>query len=397
MNGAGRLTRTPGPTHVRLVVLSLFALGLGMGFLGVLLFPFAAPLLRESEAAGIAAAGACLAALPGRRLARRTLPGPLARGGLATLGAISAAALIVLPFHDAAALEYALPFVVGMATAGCWRLLMGLLRGMRRPGRDLSLLALGGVSAAAGGLSASLLAWVLASARSASLLGPLAAAVPALLAVLAIHSGRARLEPAALPARRPEPSAGTGPRGALFAASLLCQAAACGIAACWLPVLLARGYGLSLPEGALVLAAAWLALVLGLVVSRRLPRATDGVLALGCLAGIACVGAVALFFGQRPVAAWLGAPLLGFGTGALLALTLALVQWPATLVRCRWTARAVNAFVAAALLAGWSAGLLAAADGGYPLLAVLVCLMAALASLMALVGEYRFSGDPAPT
>ena len=390
--------RTPGPAHVQLGALAVFAVGLGLGFLGALVYRHVSPALLSGEAVA-AAAGATVALFPARRLSPRDMPGSGMRTYLAAWGIVSGLGLIALPVLRFGGIEHVAVFLLGLATGGCLRLAVWLALAMQPPRHARALLGVCGVSFGLGGLLANLVAAVAVSSLSARSLLLCTASVPALLAFTAHRAGRLRFE---LPDGGAPPwhdaPRGAGARSAVLAASLLLQASACGIAAVWLMAYLSRELGLSLSSGAAVLTGFWLALAVGWATAARLPRIRENLAPLAVPAVLAAAGVLILYSIDWPPAAMLGATLLGLGTGVLFPLALRLANWPSRLWRSRWVALSLQASLAVALLAGWPVGVLVAVSGTDKLLfAVLGCFAGALAALVILVGDYRVTGDQALT
>ena len=392
MAGAGVSTRTPGPLPLRLIALCLFTLGLGLGFLGALVFLDAATAPASTAAA---AAGALLAVLPGRRFSNRGAPGPFTRAYLAACGVAAAGGLIALPLVDSGIPAFVIPLLLGLAAGGSLRLVLATLQSLHPPRQGAPLLALAGASFGMGGLIANLLVAAAVTVYRTDGLLALAAAVPALMAYAAVQAGGLRREPVPDAQHGIGAAPGAGTRSVLLAASLLCQAAACGVATCWMPLYFARGFGLSLPQGALALAGLWLALAFGWVSGGRVPRGPQGTAPLWLPAAIAPAGALLMLVADRPLAAVLGSGILGFGMGLLLPLTLGLGRWPLTKGPRRWIGRAAHVSLAASLLAGWPAATLAPFGSSYPVLTVLACFLGGIGTLAVLVGDFRLSGDPA--
>ena len=399
--------RTPRPAELRLAMLSLFAAGLGFGFLSLL--AWRDMLFGTLGVPGIATAflGALLAALPGRRLVGRALDARGMRRLLLAFAGVSAAGLVVL--HVAglvagggSAAFYVLPlFLLGLATGACSRLSAALVMGILPARCSASLLSAGGVSFGLGGAAASLLGVLALRSFAAGSLVLWAAAAPALLGYLALRAGAARLrgEGAA------RGGASVGPRGgerrpgsqrrSLMAVSLLCQAGAWGVATCCLPVHLLRGAGASGVVGAGALTAFWIAASTGWAASRRLPRIGQSPLTLVLPLALAAAAGLLLLTRWVP-AVGLGAGLLGGGLGLLLPLTLDLGRWPSVLGGGGWLEAAVAGAVPAATLA---VGLVGALPFGIGPMAAVVsavgCVMLALATLGLLLADYRLSGGPA--
>lgn len=386
--------RTPVPAHVRLGALAVFAVGLGLGFLGVLVYRPVSPSPLASEAVA-AATGSIAALLPGGWFSRVDAPGSGMRAYLAAWGIVASVGLSALALVRFEGVEHLALFLLGLATGGSMRLAVWLALAMQPPKHSRVLLGLCGASIGLGGLAATLVAGTAVSASSSRSLLLCAATVPALLAFTAHRAGRLQFD---LPAgREPWHDAphGTGPRSAVLAASLLLQASACGLTAVWLRAYLSRELGLSLSGGAVVLAGFWLALAVGWTTAGRFPRIRENLAPLGVSAGLGSAGVLILFAVAWPPAAMVGVTLLGLGMGVLFPLALRLANWPSSLWRCRWIALSLQASLAAALLVGWPVGMLVALSGADKLLlAVVGCFAGALAALVILVGDYRITGDP---
>lgn len=387
--------RTPGPAHVRLGALAVFAVGLGLGFLGVLVYRPVSPAPLAGEAVA-AAAGAIAALLPAGWLTRGDPPGSGMRAYLAAGGVLSGLGLVALTVAKFDGVEHVALFLLGLATGGSLRLAVWLAFAMQPPRRARALLGLCGASFGVGGLAANLVAAAAVSASSSRSLLLCAASAPALLAFAAHRAGRLRFELAEGGAPWHDAPAGTGPRSALLATSLLLQVSACGLAAVWLMAYLSRDVGLSLASGAAVLAGFWLTLAVGWATAGRLPGIRDSLAPLAVPAASAAMGVLILYSIAWLPAAMLGAALLGLAMGVLFPLALQLANWPSGLWRCRWIAQSLQASLAVALLVGWPVGMLVAVTGtDQLLLAVLVCFAGALAVLAVLVGDCRVTGDPA--
>lgn len=389
--------RTPGPAHVQLGALAVIAVGLGLGFLGVLVYRHVSPAPLAGEAVA-AAMGSIVALLPGGRFSRGDVPGSGMRAYLAAWGIVAAFGLSALALVRFDGVEHVALFLLGLATGGSMRLAVWLALAMQPPRRSRALLGLCGASFGLGGFAANLVAATAVSASSSRSLLLCAVSVPALLAFTAHRAGRLRFE---LPAGRApwhDAPRGTGTRSAVLATSLLLQTSACGLTAVWLMAYLSRGLGLSLSSGAAVLAGFWLALAVGWTTAGRFPRIRENMAPLGVSAGLGSAGILILFSIAWPPVAMLGVTLLGLGMGVLFPLALRLANWPSRLWRCRWIALSLQASPAAALLVGWPVGMLVALSGTDTLLlAVIGCFAGALAALVLLVGDYRVTGDPAVT
>ena len=375
--------------------LSVFAVGLGLGFLGVLIYRHTSPAPLASEAIA-AAAGATIALLPSRWLSRRGLPGSGMCAYLAVWGLVAGCGLVALPVVRFDGFEHVALFFLGLAAGGSMRLAVWLALAMQPSRHGQALIALCGASFGLGGLAANLVAATAVSALSARALLLCAASVPALLAFTALRVGRLGFELRESVRPRHDAPRGPGPRGALLAASFLLQAMACGIAAVWLLAYLSRKLGLSVASGAAVLAGFWLALAVGWATAGRMPSIRENMTPLAVPAAFAATGVLLLYSMDWPPAAVLGAMILGLGIGVLFPLALRLANWPSKLWRCRWVTLSLQASLAAALLVGWPVGMLVTMSGtGKLLLAVLACFAGALAALVILVGDYRATSGPA--
>lgn len=378
-------------------MLSLFTLGLGLGYLGLLTsFDM---LFGTTGVAGIATAflGALLPTLPGRRFVARA--GGVRRFLVACAG-VSLAGLLALRVLGAVAGDGAPTFFVfplfflGLSTGACSRLSLALVMGVVPARGAASLLAAGGVSFGFGGAVASVLGVLALRSFSAGSLALWAVTVPALLGYLAVKSGGSRLKDAGGAAVSEVPWSGS-PRGSLMAASLLCQASAWGFATCCLPINLLRGAGASGAAGAAAMAAFWIAASTGWAASRRVPRIGQSSLALVLPLALAATAGLLLLTRWEPTVG-LGAALLGGGLGVLLPLTLDLGHWPSVLGRCGWLGTAVAEAVPVAMLAVWLTGTLPFGIGPLvPVFATVGCVLLALATLGLLLADYRLSGGPA--
>lgn len=377
-------------------MLSLFAQGLGVGFLGILVSHQAVFDQATGYAGAAAAAGALLALLPGHRFSVQAAPGKGTRAFLAGGGIVAGIGLIAARFASGiwAAEEVALLFL-GLATGGCLRLTLALLLPMLPARQSASLLGLAGVSFGLGGLTANAVGVVAVILSAANSLHYWAAIVPALLAFAAVRAGQLRFDEVGASRSRMRIAHNTSPRSVLMAASFAFQAATCLTAACWLTVHLLRGVGLSGAFGATVLTAFWAAFCVGWAFTRRMPRIRENLAALSVPLALGVPGSVFLLVGwQHGVG--LGAALLGLGIGTLFPLTLGLSHWPSVLGRCRWISRSLHLSLPVGLLAGCVAGTVAFAAGSGALVwAILGWFLLAVATLIVLVADYRVSGDPA--
>lgn len=396
MPALGLPRRTPGPSHVRLAMLTLFSLGLGVAFLGILL----SRLSLFSQEAGYslvaAIAGTLLAVLPGQRFSARAFPGRRNRAFLVGCGVVAFGGLLAGQFGSGIwASDGALLLMLGLAAGGCSRLALALLVPMLPARHAASLLGLAGVSFGLGGLAASAVGMATASVALGHSNALWAAIVPALLVVSAIRSGRLRLMRSQEGFRASTgPRRRTTPRTILMALSLVFQAATCAVAACWLAVLLLRGFGVSGTLVSMILTLFWAAVCTGWALARRMPRIREDLLALWLPLTSGVLGGVLLLFGWQPGIS-LGAMLLGLGVGALFPLTLGLGTWPGALWRCVWVSRALHLSLPASLSVGWAAGTLAFASGPEAFAwTILGCFLISVATILILVADYRLSGDP---
>ena len=395
MPAAALPKRILGVTHIRLAALALFALGAGLGFLGILALrqTLASITLVGPEAA--AAAGALCALLPGRRLSARAAPDKGTRAFLVLCGIGAAGGMVYLAALQHAWAKPASLALLGLACGGCLRLSVALVLAMLPPWRPAAIMGVCGASLGLGGVAANLVgAW---SANAAARLDPVllaAAAVPLLLVLASIRSGRVRFEAAAERWGSGHADGGTGPRGILIAASLLLQATACGLAVAWLTSYLSRRVGFSLVEGAVVMALFWSGVAFGWAAAERLPRLRDNLYPLVAPLALVVAGAASLLFARVAVLAVAGAPLLGLATGLLLSLTLRLGDWPATLGRSLWVMRSLHVSLVVSLAGSWAVAVLVSFVGfGTPVWAIAGCMLAAVGALFLLVVDCRISGD----
>ncbi len=303
--------------------------------------------------------------------------------------------MLVLAYAGAAEWQAASLFLLGLAIGGGLLLTIDLLVGMLPLERAGAVLGLAGASFALGGCTAHLAAMVAVPRHTADVLLICCAWVPALVVFSAHRAGPLRLVGSGGADPRPK-SRGTGPRSVLLSVSLLLQAAAFGIAACWLMVHLSRGLGLTGTGGTRVLALFWAVLAVGWSLANRMRPVRDSWRTLGVPLLLAVPGAVVLALAPWTFTAVSGAVLLGLSLGILYPLALRLAPWPAALTRCRWIDRSLQLSLPAALVAGWPVGQLANAAGSEMIVwAILTCIGAAVAALFLLVVDYRVSGDPA--
>ncbi len=379
---------------MRLAMLSLFAQGMGLGFLGILVSREA--LYAQNAGFGVATAvcGTLLGTLPGPQFFHRRSTGPATRAFLASCGIVSAAGLVALASIRSREWEAAPLLLLGLAAGANLRLSAALVLPMLPARSASSLLSLAGASFGLGGLAA-----CLAVTNEFRVLGmasfPLWAAVaPAMMAFAAVRSVWLNPRYSGAARARTYARSGTSPRSILLVASLVMQASACGIAACWLVAYLSRTAGFSGTAGAVILGVMWLALSVGWAVSRRLPGVRDNLLALGIPVVAVAAGAILLLWQVFPLAAAPGAALLGIGMGMLVPLTLGLARWPLAFERCRWIRRSLHLTLPTALVTGWAVGALSYAIATDALIwGMLACFAGALAAIVALVGDYRVSGE----
>ena len=393
MSEAAVARRTPGPPHVRLTALSTFTLGLGIGFLGILT-------LREALSAPTAvhaltaAFGILLGVLPGGKLARREGFVPHRRLLPIVCGLVTGSGLLVLAHLGSTQWQDASLFLLGLAIGVGLRLTIGLLVAMLPLQHSRAALGLAGASFALGGCSAHLTTMVAIPLHTVDLLLVCCALVPALLVVTAHRAGDLQLGRSGVGADRLPHSPGARPRGALLSVSLLLQAAACGITACWLMVHLARGLGLTGTGGTWILALFWAVLAVGWSLANRMRSVCDSWRTLSVPLLLAVAGAVLLALVPWTLAAVSGAVLLGLSLGILHWLALRLALWPAALMRCRWMDYSLQLCLPVALVAGLPVGRLADAVGSEMIVwAILTCIGAAVAALFLLVVDYHISGD----
>lgn len=380
-------------------MLTLFALGAALAFLGTFISLDALPAHAAGYGSALASAGALLAGLPGSRLARGYVPGPRTRRYLAGCAVLSAGGLVALAvdleilrqFRDLAP-----SLLAGMAAGGSARLAMGLLLPMLPTRKAPALLGLAGASLGGGGLVASLAASFVLTVADANFVLACAAVAPALLACAALRTRSLELERSEDTDQDGTRSDRSTPRSFALAASLVLQAAAFGTLAFWLAAYLARASGHSGAFGAGSLAALWLGLTLGWALAVRLPLVIDDIFVLCLPLALTCTGLLALLWLPSSTAAPCGAGLAGFGTGILFPTTLRLARWPAAIGKCRWIARSIQWSLPVALLIGWAVGTLFFAVASVALVwGVLACFLGALAAALIVVADYRFSEDPA--
>lgn len=382
-------------THIRLAALALFALGAGLGFLGILVLRQALVSITLVGPEAAAAAGALCALLPGRRLSARAAPDKGTRAFLVLCGIGSAGGMVYLAALQHAWAKPASLALLGLACGGCLRLSVALVLAMLPPWRPAAIMAMCGACLGLGGVAANLIgAWI---ANPASRLDPVllaASAVPLLLALTSIRAGRVRFEAATERWGAGHADEGTHARGILIAASLLLQATACGLAVAWLTSYLSRRAGFSLVEGAVVMAVFWLGLAFGWATAKRLPNLRDNLYPLVGPLALAVAGAASLLYAVLAALAVAGALLLGLATGLLLSLTLRLGDWPATLGRSLWVMRSLHVSLVVSLAGSWAVGALVSIVGfGTPVWAILGCMLAAVGALFLLVVDCRVSGD----
>ena len=395
MPAAALPKRIPGVAHIRLAALALFALGAGLGFLGILVLRQALVSITLVGPEAAAAAGALCALVPGRRLSARQAPDKWTRAFLVLCGIGSAGGLVYLAALEHAWAKPASLALLGLACGGCLRLSVALVLAMLPPWRPAAIMGVCGACLGLGGVAANLIgAWI---ANPASRLDPVllaASAVPLLLALASIRAGRVRSGAATESWGAGRADEGTHARGILIAASLLLQATACGLAVAWLTSYLSRRAGFSLVEGAVVMALFWLGLAFGWATAERLPNLRDNLYPLVGPLALAVAGAASLLYPVLAVLAVAGALLLGLATGLLLSLTLRLGDWPATLGRSLWVMRSLHVSLVVSLAGSWAVGVLVGIAGfGTPVWAILGCMVAAVGALFLLVVDCRVSGD----
>ena len=387
--------RIPEVTHIRLAALALFALGAGLGFLGILVLRQALVSITLVGPEAAAAAGALCALLPGRRLSARQAPDKGTRAFLVLCGIGSAGGLVYLAALQHAWAKPASLALLGLACGGCLRLSVALVLAMLPPWRPAAIMGICGACLGLGGVAANLIgAWI---ANPAARLDPVllaASAVPLLLVLASIRAGRVRFEAATEHWGAGHADQGTRARGILIAASLLLQATACGLAVAWLTSYLSRRAGFSLVEGAVVMALFWLGLAFGWATAERLPSLRDNLYPLVGPLALAVAGAASLLYPVLAALAVAGAPLLGLAAGLLLSLTLRLGDWPATLGRSLWVMRSLHGSLVVSLAGSWAVGALVSVVGfGTPVWTILGCMLAAVGALFLLVVDCRVSGD----
>ena len=377
-------------------MLSLFGQGLGVAFIGILLSRYALFSQEAGYSVATAIAGTLVAVLPGQRFSARTFPGERTRSFLAGCGGVATVGLMAGHFGGGLwTSDEALLLMLGLATGGCSRLALGLVYPMLPARRSASLLTLAGVSFGLGGLAASAVGTATASVAGGHSNVFWALSVPGVLVIATIRAGQLRLDPVESSRYWAETPRRTTPRSILMAVSLVCQAATCVAAACWLTVLLLRGVGVSGALGATVLALFWAAVSTGWAFARRLPRIRENLIALSVPLALGVSGSLLLLLGWQPSIS-LGSMLLGLGIGILFPLTLGLGRWPGALGRCAWISRTLHLALPASLSVGWAAGTLAFAAGPEALVwTILGCFLIAVVTIVVLVADYRVSGDPA--
>ena len=304
--------------------------------------------------------------------------------------------MLALACADATQWQAASLFLLGLAVGGGLRLTVDLLVAMLPLQRSGAVLGLAGASFALGGCTAHLTVMVTITLHTADLLFICCASVPALVVFSALRAGRLRLVGSGVGVDRRSSAPGTRPRSVLLSVSLLLQAVACGITACWLMVHLSRGLGLSGRGGTLILALFWALLAVGWSLATRMRPVRDSWRTLSVPFSLAVLGAVVLALVPWVLAAAFGVVLLGLSLGILYSLALRLAPWPAALTRGRWIDRSLQLSLPVALVAGWPVGQLANAAGSEMIVwAILTCIGTSVAALFLLVVDYRVSGDPA--
>lgn len=393
MSEAAVARRTPGPAQVRLTALSTYTLGLGSGFLGILT-------LREALSAPTAvpavtaAIGILLGVFPGGQLFRREGFNPSRRLLPIVCGLATASGLLVLALLGSTPWQDVSLFLLGLAIGIGLRLTIGLLVDMLPLQRSGAVLGLVGASFALGGCTAHLTTMVAIPLQTVDLLLVCCACVPALVVVTAHRAGDLQLVRSGVGADRLPHSPGTRPRGALLSVSLLLQAAASGISACWLMVHLSRGLDLTGTGGMWTLALFWAVLAIGWSLANRMRPVCDSWRTLSVPVLLAVSGAVLLAWAPWTLAAVSGTVFLGLSLGILYWLALRLAPSPAALTRSRWIDYSLQLSLPVALVAGLPVRQLADALGSEMIVwAILTCIGAAVASLFVLVVDYHISGD----
>ena len=395
---ASVLKKTPRPVDLRDFVLSVFVVGLGVGFVALLSVQQALFATSIVTGAAAAAAGAALAgpALHGRPAVSRWI------GSAHVWPVVACCSWVVWLGVRSFAPEWAVTvgearlFFLGLAIGACSRLAFLRVASDSPTWQAREVLSLGGVSFATGGAVASLLGLVSLNQISVDALEWWAASVPALAVWLASrdrNSGRSQVGAAAQgPADRP-----ADPSGVLVAASLLGLAVAWGAAACGLPIQASRGAGAWGAAGAAVLSLLWVGACVGWSASRS-PSRPGGrpVLPIRPLV-LAAAGSCALLVQPPWWAAAPAAALLGAGFGMLARLVLAYGARSATRQAGGDVPLALPFAVPAGLLAAWLTALLH--WGGGPSLPVLVaaaCFTGSVAAFYLALSDRRMASSAGP-
>lgn len=392
------LKRTPRPADLHDFVLSLFAVGLGVGLVALLSVQEALFATSVVAGAAAAAAGAALAgpALAGRPPASRRPWSALAWPLVAGCSWVVWLGLRGFAPEWAVALGAGRLFFLGLSIGACSRLaLLGAAAGSSA-WQAKEVLSLGGVSFAAGGALASLLGLAALDRTSVDALEWWAATVPALAVWLAFRDRNAvRRRPGAASegcADRP-----SSPAEVFAAASLLGLAGAWGAAACGLPIQVSRGPSAWGAAGAAVLALFWVGACVGWLASR--PPSWPGsrpVLPIWSLA-LAASGSCALLVQPPWWVAAAGAALLGAGFGTLAPLVLASGAWSGPRRAGGVVPRALELAVPAGLLAAWLTALLHWGGGpGLPVLGAAACFTGSVAALCLALADRPVAGRAEP-
>lgn len=372
-------------------MLTLLALGLGLGFLGIL--ASLGTLFGEAPGrATAAAAGALLAGLPVPRLRLRAQVRISARGYLLACCAASAIALVMSPVLGTLTGPAGILFWVGVATGCAVRVAVSQLQSGTFPGRHLPMVSMVGIGLGTGAASAAGFAFLALLASKGQAIAWWAAIVPAVVAYVLALGRPSGLQAADSPASSASPSITV--RGTVQSASLVLQAVAWLVMACGLPVYLARDGGVSGWAGAGVASVFWGAYALGWSRPRSAVRAI-GLRGLAVALAGGVLGAVLVWTAWLP-AAVCGAVLLGAGFGLLASLTLRLHRWPSGQMDGLGLRRSPQMVLPVALLAMESAALVDAGPVG-PALAIVLAtalfVLTAMAVGMLQVDRY-LDGDP---
>lgn len=393
------LRHTPEPVYVRFAMLGLFSLGIGLALLGAGLQLWSRQLSLDAHTAGnlfLALAGGLLAAFfPSRKAAESMGSGIrvlLIVSGI--LAAVDLAAMSLL--YDTARL-FGPMFVLGAVLGGFVGAVAGLLAQILTSRRVHEIFNLAGTSFCLGGLTGCLTIRVLAGFVSVDWILRFMAVLPLLAVVAILRVGQFRFQPSkALRA----PTGGfraLSPSFFLLHGSLLLQAAAYGIAACWLTVYLSRALGLASRGSLTILLVFWAALTVGRAASVRMPALGDSLLSLVGPTAVSCLGCVFLLQTAQSSGAAVGVALWGFGMGSLHPLTLRMLRRRYTVSRQQVRLSALLfSSLASALVACWPVGRFSGVFGiELVIWAPLVCSLAAATALLVLVIENRVSGESA--